>query len=506
MSVQLPREHASFGRALAVAIAVCALVCLRAPGVTPSASAQALGPSVVVNQVDASGYPNLRAVVTVLTAAGVPAPALAVDAFKVVEPQNTDTASVVAAQDASLPLGIVIAIDTSGSMDGAPIASARVAAGELVSQLKPNDEASVVAFSDSVRVVVPFTSDHAALTSGIDQLSANGSTALYEAVEAAAYAARASRLPRQAVVLLTDGKNETQESVATATGSLDTARNARVPMFTVAYGADADTGYLSPLATETGGRAFAADELDVAQTYASIATLLRSQYIVSMRSNEPADGTDATLRISVNVDGQVSTSPATTFVRGKAPPPPVAAAPVAVSATTNRGSRDMEPLLIVIGAIVLAAVLLVSGYFLLRTARAASAQRERDRHAGQVSDESIPVSRRERIVRRATGRTIELVHLEGSGHEHRCAVGGTPLVIGSSDDSDIRLANDDSVAARHATVWLGDGRLRLRHTGGSRPTLLGGRPVEVMILDTGDEFTIGPDRFRVGAVSNTTPV
>jgi VWFA-related protein len=505
MSGQPGREHFSVGRALA--IATCGLVLAFALAGPRSTSAQATGPSVVVNQVDSSAYPNLQAVVTVLTAAGVPAPGLMADAFEVAEPQTAEVTSVVGAQDAALPLGIVIAIDTSGSMDGPPIAAARAAADQFVGQLGPNDQAAIVSFSDAARVVVPFTADHAQLTAGIDQLSAQGSTALYEAVQAADYAARASQLPRQAVVLLTDGNNDTTTSASTEAGSLETARSAHVPMFTVAYGADADTAYLARLANESGGRDFAAGQLDVAQTYASIATLLRSQYVVSLRSDERADGRSASLRISVNVDGQVATSAPAPFVRGEAPPPATATVvPTPAASETDARGRGTGPLLVVVAAIVGAGVVLGSALLLLRAMKRTRAQHERDRHAGRVSDESIPVQRHSRVVQRRMDETIELLHFDRDGQTHSRAVGGTPLVIGSSVESDIRLAESEDVAARHATVWLGDGRLRLRHVGGSRPTLVNGRPVEVMILDTGDEFTIGGDRFRVGTVSSAEAV
>lgn len=503
MSIQHSRGHTLYGRAMALATAVCALA--SALALAPSANAQEPEPGVVVSPIDAAQYPDMRAVVTVLTASGVPAPGLAADAFKVADPASIDVTSVVRAQDASLPLGIVVVIDTSGSMDGAPLELARAAASQLISQLGPSDQASIVAFSDAPRVVVPFTSDHATLTTGINQLAPGGSTALYSAVEAAAFAARSSGLPRQAVVLLSDGQNESADSASTESSSLDVARGSRVPMFTVAYGADADTAYLGQLAIDSGGRAFAADQLDVVQTYTDIVSLLRSQYVVSLHSQVPPDGQDATLRISVNVDGHVAVSPPAPFVRGQAPPPPVPAVPAPAPAPAAGGGGGSALLAIAIGVIVFIGVLLIAAILLVRAWRRARAQGERDRHAGRVSDESIPLTPRSQLKQSATDWTVELLHFEHGGGTQTRSVGGTPLVIGSSPESDIRLASDDGVAARHATVWLGDGRLRLRHIGGSRPTLLGGRPIDLIILESGDEFTIGHDRFRVGAVSNQRP-
>jgi hypothetical protein len=70
-----------------------------------------------------------------------------------------------------------------------------------------------------------------------------------------------------------------------------------------------------------------------------------------------------------------------------------------------------------------------------------------------------------------------------------------PLVLGSDSTADIRLEGSD-VSARHATVWVRGGKLTLRHTGGVRPTLVDGMPVDVVILEDGDEFVIAGHRFR----------
>jgi hypothetical protein len=46
-----------------------------------------------------------------------------------------------------------------------------------------------------------------------------------------------------------------------------------------------------------------------------------------------------------------------------------------------------------------------------------------------------------------------------------------------------------------------DGKIMLRHRApGRRPTLVAGKPVDWVILEHGDEFTIGRYRFRVELV------
>ena len=47
-----------------------------------------------------------------------------------------------------------------------------------------------------------------------------------------------------------------------------------------------------------------------------------------------------------------------------------------------------------------------------------------------------------------------------------------------------------------------DGKIMLRHTGGAgKRTLAAGRPVEWVILDSGDEVGVGSRRFSAEAIS-----
>jgi len=74
----------------------------------------------------------------------------------------------------------------------------------------------------------------------------------------------------------------------------------------------------------------------------------------------------------------------------------------------------------------------------------------------------------------------------------------TPLRIGSGQECEVRVPPAADVAPRHAAIWMRDRKIMLRHTGGARrPTFVAGRPVEWLILEPGDEFAIGTQRWRV---------
>ncbi|MGH8912385.1 MAG: type II secretion system F family protein [Acidimicrobiia bacterium] len=82
----------------------------------------------------------------------------------------------------SVPVGVILAIDTSGSMEGAPMEAARAAARSFVQQKRPEDFVAIVTFADEVQVVQAFTNNVTSLEERIDALVPSGATAFNDAV------------------------------------------------------------------------------------------------------------------------------------------------------------------------------------------------------------------------------------------------------------------------------------------------------------------------------------
>src|SRR4029453_19312172 len=82
---------------------------------------------------------------------------------------------------ANLPLRIVVALDSSASMEGA-LSTVHEAAAEFVRGLRTQDSAEVVDFDTRVRILEPFTSNRDALGRAIRSTKSDGTTALPDAV------------------------------------------------------------------------------------------------------------------------------------------------------------------------------------------------------------------------------------------------------------------------------------------------------------------------------------
>ncbi len=167
------------------------------------------------------------------------------------------------AQTAHVPIALTLTIDTSGSMEGSKIVEARNAARELVSRMKEGDMVAIDTFSDHAREIVPPTVLDARtrqrVMSTISELSADGATNMFDALQLAISTARRapSTHPVRRVVMISDGRATTgtthTESLAQV-AELGTQFGVQVTSLGV--GLDYDEDALNAIAVRSSGRLF----------------------------------------------------------------------------------------------------------------------------------------------------------------------------------------------------------------------------------------------------------
>ncbi len=111
-------------------------------------------------------------------------------------------------------LGIVLAIDASGSMqEGALIERVLEAAAAFIDQKAASDQIAIVTFNNETRVVQGFTTDKAVLTDALDDIALEAETALYDGiVRSAALFADSELQPN--IVVFSDGEDSISASSA----------------------------------------------------------------------------------------------------------------------------------------------------------------------------------------------------------------------------------------------------------------------------------------------------
>ncbi len=136
--------------------------------------------------------------------------------------------------DSSLPVGVVLAIDASGSMSGDPIEAAKAAARDFASQARPEDRIALITFADEVLVISGFTNNTQEIIARIDSIEAGGETAFNDAVIKGIelYDAPSAQNLLPNMIVLTDG--EDTASVATLEEAVATVASSDVRVFGVA--------------------------------------------------------------------------------------------------------------------------------------------------------------------------------------------------------------------------------------------------------------------------------
>jgi tight adherence protein B len=218
--------------------------------------------------------------------------------------------------------GVVLVVDTSNSMHGAPIAAAMDAARQFASHRPPGQRLGVVFFSHDYRVGLPLTTDPAKIDGALEsepQLSQG--TRLYDATAAGLRALRAAHVTVGSLVVLSDGADV--GSTLKGTVVADAARRTHTRVFTVGLRSLSYNGStLRALADASGGRYAEASPAQLGGLFAALGQRFGREYLITYRSLAPLGG-------AVAVTASVAGSSETAKTTYRTPPvPKVHLAPV----------------------------------------------------------------------------------------------------------------------------------------------------------------------------------
>jgi Ca-activated chloride channel homolog len=207
-----------------------------------------------------------------------------------------------------VPVEIGIVIDNSGSMrDKRGQVSQAVV--NLIRASNAEDQVFVVNFGQNPYLDQDFTSDVNLLQAALHQVSAKGSTALYDAIVASAvHLENNSRLSKKVLLVITDGQdNMSRETLQDAARRLQQANGPTLYAIGLlgsglrSEGRDA----LERLASSTGGVAYFPDSVDqVDNITRTVARDIRSQYVLAFRPrNQNAQPQYRSLQVQANAPG-----------------------------------------------------------------------------------------------------------------------------------------------------------------------------------------------------------
>jgi tight adherence protein B len=204
-----------------------------------------------------------------------------------------------------LRTGVVLAIDASRSMTGAPFAGALAAAREFVARGQ-NQNVGLVVFNGDVTVLQTPTGRRDALSRALASPPPLGyGTRIYDALDRSIALLARSKVSAGSVVVLSDGAD--LGSRAGLEDVVEAAARHHIRVFTVGLRSRAYEGEtLRRIAEQTGGRyAEAATSRELASIYAALGDRLAREYLVQYRSRAQAEAPVA-VRIDVRGVGTAS--------------------------------------------------------------------------------------------------------------------------------------------------------------------------------------------------------
>ena len=194
-----------------------------------------------------------------------------------------------------IPLSLGLAIDSSGSMEPIWRQTNAIAEAFLNGALTWRDQAFLVDFDSTLRLVQPLTGSKPLLARGLERLFPQGNTALYDAILFSLL--QYGEAPgRRALVVVTDGFDSNSRSDPTR--AIDFGKRLGVPVYVVAMRSlgfgpttmeDANLRNSMRLITgPTGGRLFQIESIDqMANVFDHIEDELRRQYVLTYYSERP---------------------------------------------------------------------------------------------------------------------------------------------------------------------------------------------------------------------------
>ena len=190
-----------------------ALVAALVLGLSTAAFAQTATPEVEIVDINGARYAEGGQALMVVEFRNLPEVPDPAQLSVTVDGQPVSNLEVAPLGESSVPVGVVLVIDTSGSMAGAPMDAAKAAAKSFVDQKRPEDSIAVVSFADTAVVQTGFTTNAADLHARIDALVADGETAFNDAVILGLTVfdgAPANMLPN--MIVLTDGDDTVSQA------------------------------------------------------------------------------------------------------------------------------------------------------------------------------------------------------------------------------------------------------------------------------------------------------
>jgi VWFA-related protein len=229
--------------------------------------------------------------VTVTNPLGAPVPRLSKDALRLFEDSVEQHFNYFSSEDSPVSLGIVF--DSSRSMEG-KLDQSRSAVARFFKAGMPGDEFFLVEFNETPRILSKFTTDTEGIEKTLASIRAKSWTALYDAVYLATHQMKRSRNARKALLVLSDGNDNSSRYTESEVKSL--VRESDVCIYSIVLVGSGimkrHVRVLRQLSEQTGGRWAEVDKIsDLPDAVDKMNAAIRNRYVLGyLSSNTKSNG------------------------------------------------------------------------------------------------------------------------------------------------------------------------------------------------------------------------
>jgi len=256
---------------------------------------------ILIKNIDFEDYPKIDIYINFEKDSLLESTSLEQEDFVVLENgESVTNLSVKALGEIAEPIGVVLAIDSSGSMKGDPINDAIGAASTFVNEMRDIDRTAVLSFADTVIIHSGFTSDHNELKDSISGIQAEGDTSLFDGIYSACGLFRGGEnIKHRYIIVLSDGADTA--SSHTVEEVIERAKQEKVSIYSIALlSPEYDPESIKHISESTGGELLTAvDSEELGELYKKISKRITDQYRISYTSLWP---NAESIEISVSID------------------------------------------------------------------------------------------------------------------------------------------------------------------------------------------------------------
>lgn len=210
-----------------------------------------------------------------------------------------------------VPLSLMLVLDTSESLLGEPIAALTAATRRVIENLRPDEPAALITFSDQVRLAVPMTLDRAPLVASLTGLTAAGATSINDAI-VLALLHRPPRTPetRPVMMVFSDGR-DTASWLMSGQAQAAVRRSGMLVHVVELRPAAGATNFAREVARAGGGRAWSATSAGaLRELFERVLDELRARYLITYYpSGVSRDGWHDVKVTLKNARGEVTARP-----------------------------------------------------------------------------------------------------------------------------------------------------------------------------------------------------